>query len=453
MRSSDDSKSEARDAEDPDTAVGDASEDSDGSDEDSGDEKESGDEDDSASDDEGSESETGSVLNLALAEDGRVAAPLLPFLHLDGFKSWPKFIDVGGDGGDGGDDEGKSKFNHLLDDCRSVFTARAKTKKGPYSSGKTYWLSADTSPRCALEEIARKVFEFHTKIAVEEYEKAYNNNMNVASCSSHEQEMPPPFDLSRSGAEWWTQCIDGGDEIGMHWDKDYALEQSDLNIHPQIGTVTYFSGHGAPTLMVRKRTPVYFSESVAGGFDDFQTSFMGNYSDSSRQVPQHTDCDAFLSYPAIGKHVSFDGSWLHGALPELAGKRKTHKKESTTRVTFLVNVWLNHVPSTAVPLPEGVLSGLSPVGAFGGALDETDTATNDAVAEVDVAAVPTDFQISRVFKHADKDFLMSFDVPEQWFSKGVDIDSTSNSFALKGTNGTVGEVKETQPTKGMKRKK
>ena len=37
MRSSDDSKSEARDAEDPDTAVGDASEDSDGSDEDSGD--------------------------------------------------------------------------------------------------------------------------------------------------------------------------------------------------------------------------------------------------------------------------------------------------------------------------------------------------------------------------------------------------------------------------------
>ena len=35
--------------------------------------------------------------------------------------------------------------------------------------------------------------------------------------------------------------VDVDDEIGMHWDKDYALEAADVNDAPHIGTVTYFS--------------------------------------------------------------------------------------------------------------------------------------------------------------------------------------------------------------------
>ena len=59
---------------------------------------------------------------------------------------------------------------------------------------------------------------------------------------------PPPFDPTRSGAEWWTQVIDSThDAIGLHWDKDYALEHNDLNVHPHVGTVTYFANEGAPT--------------------------------------------------------------------------------------------------------------------------------------------------------------------------------------------------------------
>ena len=40
------------------------------------------------------------------------------------------------------------------------------------------------------------------------------------------------FDASKSGAEWWTQCIDPDDDIGLHWDRDYDLqEEQGLLLH------------------------------------------------------------------------------------------------------------------------------------------------------------------------------------------------------------------------------
>ena len=71
---------------------------------------------------------------------------------------------------------------------------------------------------------------------------------------------------------------------------------------------------------------------------------------------------AWLSHPAFGKHIAFDGRFLHGApgeyFPSVARKSvitsepmaKRLKAEeggnmsslSGKRVTFLVNIWLNH---------------------------------------------------------------------------------------------------------------
>ena len=62
---------------------------------------------------------------------------------------------------------------------------------------------------------------------------------------------------AKRGAEWWTQVIDPRDDIGVHWDKDYALEPAGVNLHPHVGTVTYVgaSTEGAPTLVARLASP------------------------------------------------------------------------------------------------------------------------------------------------------------------------------------------------------
>jgi hypothetical protein len=100
--------------------------------------------------------------------------------------------------------------------------------------------------------------------------------------------------------------------------------------------------------------------------------------DASPPPPRAT---AFVSYPRIGKHVAFDGRWLHGAPEALSavsmsdedvgvGKRRTSVSDDgddddrdprrrRRRVTFLVNVWLDHVPTTAAPLPDDALREVS----------------------------------------------------------------------------------------------
>jgi len=417
----------------------------------------SGSEDDSSGEDEseegtGSEASeaseaSGSELDLALAEDGRVACPLLPHLAgLDAFSSFPNAFAL--------DDDDARRA--LLADCDEAFTARAATKrKGPYSSGETYWLAADAEPRCALERLAKHVFDAHVGDAVERF---------VANESSAQ-----PFDASRSGAEWWTQVVDIDDEIGVHWDKDYGLEPSGLNVHPQIGTVTYFSSFGAPTLMARKPTPTFFSESVAGAFEDLQT----HHSDREHNcffarragLPAFASANAFLSFPAFGKHVAFDGRWLHGALPELSRKtegasegdgendgeneKNPTRLTTTKRVTFLVNVWLNHVPSTATPLPERALSRMAKLGAYvfanGDTFAKKKSSDDAAVESVDVAKLGVSKEIQREFTHAESTFLMRAAFPVSWLEG--EAPTRGGSFALVGTGGEVVEVRDSEKKK------
>ena len=81
--------------------------------------------------------------------------------------------------------------------------------------------------------------------------------------------------------------------------------------------MTYMSDHGAPTLVL-----------------------------GSAPLPRHVGLreinKGFLAHPQRGKHISFDGRYLHGVAPQLMLGRPPKKYQ---RITFLVNVWLNYRPT------------------------------------------------------------------------------------------------------------
>ena len=93
--------------------------------------------------------------------------------------------------------ESAAETTALFKQCELAFTARA-TGSDEYSAGTTFWVGADAKPCTDMERLALKIFEFHTSTAV--------------------------FDPARSGAEWWTQCIDPDDDIALHWDRDYDMQ-------------------------------------------------------------------------------------------------------------------------------------------------------------------------------------------------------------------------------------
>ena len=115
-------------------------------------------------------------------------------------------------------------------------------------------------------------------------------------------------------------------QVAWHWDKDYSLEQSGINISPHLGTVTYLSNVGAPTVMMDKTCSTDYSEDISGDANQ-----------------------AFLSRPAFGKHVVFDGRFLHAAPSELSlwpvdapfARTAPTTTQLDQRVSFLVNIWLN----------------------------------------------------------------------------------------------------------------
>ena len=85
---------------------------------------------------------------------------------------------------------------------------------------------------------------------------------------------------------------------------------------------------------------------------------------------------AWLSHPCFGKHVAFDGRFLHGAPGEYfpsvkkidVAEPKTKKPRVNKigthvlrgkRVTFLVNIWLNHCPLESEPLDSELVEKLT----------------------------------------------------------------------------------------------
>ena len=223
----------------------------------------------------------------------------------------------------------------LRDDCLRAFTSRrsdvndddtSSVNSNEYhNSGSTFFQRSDLKPRCRLEELAMSIFRFHTKNA--------------------------KFDAALSGAEWWTQVVDSEDDIGFHWDRDYGYEgRTGKNLYPHLATVTYLTNRGGPTAILSK---------------------VG--------LRNSDDCHAgpatvvVLSEPVIGKHIKFDGRLLHAAPSNLI-PREAHLEQRMDdmtagnqeglgkfkRVTFLVNIWLNHIPEQATSFPECSVKNFAP---------------------------------------------------------------------------------------------
>jgi len=260
------------------------------------------DEDEGEESEEGSDAETSEEeLELNVDEDGRVAifgGEALDYC----FRSYPELLAPGAAGLD---------FVTLRKDCETAFTSRAAKKGEQYSSGETFWVPAGGSepPATLLEELALAIFQLHAGKS--------------------------EFDPEKSGAEWWTLVVDEGDDVGWHWDRDYGLEaDTDFKLHPHMSTVTYLSRAGAPTVML-------------------------DICEAARDEELVEASHAIVSLPRIGKHVVFDGRWLHGApseLSDLSSLQKLPEAEmfascAGKRCTFLVNIWVNHHPVGSAPYP------------------------------------------------------------------------------------------------------
>lgn len=242
-------------------------------------------------------------------------------------------------------------IDNLKHDCLEAYnckTTRIDNNVSPsdyHSSGSTYFQRADAAPRSCLEDLALQIFHFHTK--------------------------DTQFIPELSGAEFWTQVVDCQDDIGFHWDRDYGLESdTGVNIYPHLATVLYLTDMGGPTFIVSKVGSLYSQDDHSGEADEI-----------------------IINKPMVGKHVKFDGRLLHAA-PSLVLVESTNddkeviptdrdihkigiaeldtqlinKKEcddKPKRITFLVNIWLNHVPKQAQSYPvDAINSFVSPVSEF-----------------------------------------------------------------------------------------
>lgn len=106
-------------------------------------------------------------------------------------------------------------------------------------------------------------------------------------------------------------------------------------MHPHLGTVTYLTeSTGAPTVIFDKKGTFEFGSDASGPLNG-----------------------CVLSYPSIGKHICFDGELLHGAPSTLAYPEINEEIEGF-RVTFLVNVWLDHVPTQSQRLDRSIAQSL-----------------------------------------------------------------------------------------------
>ena len=263
----------------------------------------------------------------------------------------------------------------LRQDAALVFTARTRDDHQAYSAGTTYFWPCRMPPRCALEALVQSIFECHTR------------DLD-----------PAVYVPEESGAEWWTLVLDEdedekkqspnnnddddddtssveGDEVGLHFDADYGLEDQvpNLMLHPRLATVTYLTDYGSPTVIWDQKSPPMS--------DVNKTTLHGS-------VVRR----GWLSHPVTGKHLAFDGRLLHGApatffparhnktahggtsstksgsevTEPIAKRQKVSGSEAennnhatdTRRITLLVNIWLNHCPLDAEPLEEETIQQL-----------------------------------------------------------------------------------------------
>lgn len=171
----------------------------------------------------------------------------------------------------------------VVDDDAAVRLGADAEAVFAHRTGATFWRGLDAAPSCGLEALALAVARFHV---------AHLRLEGVA------------------GVEWWVQSravdgSDGGGSVLLHYDKDEAAyARLGVAIYPTLSTATYLvAAEGSAPLVV---------------FD-----------------PQF----AAVATPAVGKHVAFDGSRLHGVPAELGPLFSDTVRTGGRRVSLLANIW------------------------------------------------------------------------------------------------------------------
>ena len=246
-------------------------------------------------------------------------------------------------------------------------------------SRETFWLGADVlqvddddydgkqiQHLCGLEQLACIIFRQHWQ--------QYNLSRHCSGNGSSS--------TARLGAEWWVQVksvsspgddenkdeeriipVAGGgaaEAVDLHYDKDEALAEAfGLGAFPTLSTVTYLT---VPTTTAAAPTVV----------------FSHRYDESE----SHGISEMMVNHPAPHKHLVFDGRLLHGAPAHFALRRERTELLSPTilssriaddddddnnnsqslRITFLVNIWLNHKPGAVGTLPDTIRKALNACG-------------------------------------------------------------------------------------------
>ena len=250
-------------------------------------------------------------LARGMDESGRITG--VSELGLDfGFRSFPRALEPRGE-------------------ALQLLRGQCETLNGEPKA--TFWVPLNATPRTPLEALAQSVFQAHVGAAIDGAKD---------------------IDPTCTGAEFWTQvkagddfeaptCVDAVIDpsapagIGMHFDKDEAMaEEFRVGVFPALSTVTYLSeqARGGPPTIVFDR--------VAGEEDE---------------VPIMR---GVVSHPRPGKHITFDGRLLHGVppTPELR-EAGAAASPATPRITFLVNVWINHHPRAVHPLADAAVKKLN----------------------------------------------------------------------------------------------
>ena len=191
-------------------------------------------------------------------------------------------------------------------------------------SKETFWLGEGDEPRCALEGLARRIYLYHVG--------SLGEGPAAGGAGGAEG-------AGERGAEWWVQVKDvRGPEawhgaIDLHYDKDeHIAEEYVVGVFPQVSTVTYLTdaAEAGPTIVV----------------------------ENALSNPPGTPISrAIVAHPAVGRHLAFDGKFLHGAPREALLRRPSEGKDAL-RITFLVNCWLGHRPRAVERLPAEVLATL-----------------------------------------------------------------------------------------------
>jgi len=191
----------------------------------------------------------------------------------------------------------------------TVFTARDKPDGAAYSAGQTFFLPANMKPRCALEAIAMKIFQEHTKdlepgtfipaesganwwtLVMDDEAEESNATTAIPPLPAVAAALVTPAATAAKASEYNDEEDEGDDEVGLHFDADYELEEQTGNVllHPRVATVTYLSDYGAPTMIFEQKSPP---------MDDMKKSTLENGIKK-----------AWLSHPKVGKHTAFDGRY------------------------------------------------------------------------------------------------------------------------------------------------